>query len=204
MLSTSLRHLIVAVAALGCSISVSAEAPAKESFYGFGAGVDIPPFTSSCLSIEFASFHIGESAQDSKEVTRSAQVNVFGQNTCSGAFFFTSGTTYNLVFVKGPAGESLTGSGTIPVFTIGFGNEQVTFDITVTSTGQRENRRWGTNNVLDAGIKVTQAYDETAKPALADLNLSGSITGVSLTANVRTHSSIGSSKFSTTVIGLPR
>ena len=164
MLSTSLKYLIVAVAALSCSISLSAGTPSKESFYGFGASVDIPPFISSCLSIQFANFSIGEGAQDSKEVTRSAQVNVFGQNTCSGAFFFSSGITDNLVFVKGPAGELITGSGTIPVFTIGFGNEQVTFDITVTSTGQRENRQWGTQNVLDAAIKVTYTYDETALP----------------------------------------
>jgi hypothetical protein len=190
--------VIPALAALIYSVNVFAQAPIKNSFVGFGAGVDIPPFVSGCLSIMLANFHIGEDGN--KEVQApSAQINLFGENTCTGGFFQVFGISQNIAFIEGPAGNSIVGSGTIQLSP---NSGAVNFDIRVAAIGQRAVHTWGTNNYLDATIRIIQTYDTTAKPARAALSIAGSVDGAGFNASFNDMaSSIGSQRFETTIIG---
>jgi hypothetical protein len=181
-----------------------AASPDKTSFYGFGSGVDIPAQTIGCLSIISGNFFAGESSSGGGSPVPTGQINLFGENTCTFGLFFSSGVSNAVSLVMGSARRSFTASGTITVFTIGSGPEQVTFDFSVTATGDRENRSWGTNNVSDSGVRIVQNSDSFAKPAAAVLNVSGQIAGAPFSVRVNAPSSIGSQKIDTTVIGLPR
>src|SRR4051794_9058090 len=120
-----MNRLFTALAVIVISTPGLAGTIAKDGGYAFGATVDIPPFVSGCLSVQSGSVRVGQSSPTQPVavgLTQSALISIFGENTCSGLFFFSSGITNNLTFIKSPTGDVLTGSGTIPVFTIGWGN----------------------------------------------------------------------------------
>jgi hypothetical protein len=195
------KLLIMGLVAIATSTAAFAAAPSKDTTTYLGANFDLGAFQVPCFNIFSSNFATSQSTT----AGNSAQINLFGEDTCGIGIFFSSGVQQTgITFNQGPAGNSFTSYGTIRVYTIGWGYELISYDVTVTATGERQQRNWGTNNVLDGNTRYVYTYDNIGKPATANLNLSGNLAGKPFNYSVsNVPTTIGSQKSSTTIVGLP-
>jgi hypothetical protein len=207
MSSVPQLRLMLALAALTYSCNVMAETPQKWTFKAYGSFVEIPPFSTECLSVHFAGFGIGENLDSSSPGTKMVVFNFFGDNLCTGEPFSTFGIQrLDVALEWGPAKDSLVGSGTIIMVTVPNPREErIDFTITVTASDVRANRTWGTVNVSDANYRNVRSFDNLVKPAVADLEIrSSSLVSMPFDVRYSLPTSIGSQNETSTTLALPR